>query len=76
MTDITFKFTRTWYNCECCGSYDGITLAVYKGDELLGDFYKDGHFGYGIDVENIEVMLPEIFKLFNMNAVVEVVDVD
>lgn len=69
MTDnLSFTFIHSWHDCECCGSYVDVELEIYRNGEFVTSFVKDGHFGNGDDVENIEAMLPKIFEALGMYA--------
>lgn len=62
MSKIKIEYKTTWSDCETCGSYDTIDVVVYKDGEVLCEFYKDGHFGNGIDVERPSVIVPAILE--------------
>lgn len=77
MTDIyNFKMLTTWHDCECCGSYYDMELEIYRGEDFVTSFYKDGHFGNGDNVEDIVQMLPKIFEAIGLKATCEEITTD
>lgn len=62
LTKIKIEYRTYWNECETCGSYDTTYVTLYKDGKEICDFYKDGHFGGGIDVERPSVIIPAILE--------------
>jgi hypothetical protein len=51
-------------------------LEIYRGEDFVTSFYKDGHFGNGDNVEDIVQMLPKIFEAIGLKATCEEITTD